>query len=312
MTMSIRDVTELVGGRLQFGPMPPLDGKLETIGRVLPTCQNVKPRDVVLWCQNQQSRDCFLEEAYARGALGIIAQRPVTPWAGRFSLTVDDTRYVLRRLAWWRGKQLRGHRVVIVDPLAPSPTYHLLCQILQQPTSEIEYATRHESEDSMLWQIIGLDPEGDNSLVHVTELPASGDWREYYAADVVVLCAETALPADRSTQECFTLVAPRLTADTHIVMPVDMINEACEIGWRGPITSYGYTNRCDVIGERTTDNELRAINGVAMTHGNRWRYAERSVLAAVAAARALGIAEIEIIKRIEGQTRGDDRRRVAS
>jgi hypothetical protein len=30
--MSIRDVTELVGGQLQFGPMPPLDGNLETIG----------------------------------------------------------------------------------------------------------------------------------------------------------------------------------------------------------------------------------------------------------------------------------------
>ena len=99
MTMSIRGVTELVGGRLQFGPMPPLDGNLETIGRILPTCQNVKPRDVVLWCQDQQPRDCFLEEAFARGARGIIAQRRVTPWAGRFSLMVQDTRYVLRRLA---------------------------------------------------------------------------------------------------------------------------------------------------------------------------------------------------------------------
>lgn len=312
MTMSIRDVRELVGGRLQFGPMPPLDGNLETIRRILPTCQNVKPRDVVLWCQDQQPRDCFLEEAYARGALGIIAQRPVTPWAGRFSLTVEDTRYVLRRLAWWQSKQLQGHRIVIVDPLAPSPAYHLLCQILRQTTNEVEYGARHESEDSMPWQIIGLDPDDDNTLVHVTELPSLSDWHESYAPDVVVLCTDTALPADRSTHERFARVAPWLTADTHVVMPVDMITEAREIGWHGPITSYGYTNRCDVIGERTTDNELRAINGIAMKHGNRWRYAEQSVLAAVAAARALQIPEIEIIKRIEGQTGGDDRRRVAS
>ncbi len=90
--MSIRDVTELVGGRLQFGPMPPLDGNRETIGRILPTCQNVRPRDVVLWGQDQEPKDCFLEEAYAQGALGIIAQRPVTPWAGRFSLAVADAR----------------------------------------------------------------------------------------------------------------------------------------------------------------------------------------------------------------------------
>ena len=311
MTMSIRDVTELVGGQLQFGPMPPLDGNLETIGRILPNCQNVKPRDVVLWCQDQQPRDCFLEEAYARGGLGIIAQRPVTPWAGRFSLLVDDTRYVLRRLAWWRGKQLRGHRIVIVDPLAPSPTYHLLCQILQQEASEIEYATWHASDDSMLWQIIGLDPAGENTLVHVTELPKSSEWHEAYAADVVILCPDTALPVDRSIQECVTTVLPQLTTDTHVVMPVEMTNQACEIGWRGPITSYGYTNRCDVIGEQTTGNELRAVNGIEITPGHRWRYAEQSVLAAVAAAQAAGIPTTESIKRIEMQ-RGDDRRRVAS
>ena len=310
--MSIRDVTELVGGRLQFGPMPPLDGILETIGRILPTCQNVKPRDVVLPWQNQQSTDCFLEEAYARGALGVIAERLVTPWAGRFSLTVDDTSYVLQRLACWRAGQLRGHRVMVVDPLTPSPTYHFLCQMLQQTTSEMEYAMEHESEGSMLWQIIGLDPDRENTLVHVTEIPTSSNWHESYAPDVLVLCVESALPADRSTEECFTLVAPRLTADMHVVMPVDMVNEACQIGWRGPITSYGCTNQCDVIGEQTTDNELLAINGIAMTPGNSWRYAERSVLAAVAAARVLEIPEFEIIKRIEGQTRGDDRRHVAS
>jgi hypothetical protein len=31
--MSIRDVTEFVGGQLQFGRMRPLDGNLETIGQ---------------------------------------------------------------------------------------------------------------------------------------------------------------------------------------------------------------------------------------------------------------------------------------
>jgi hypothetical protein len=313
MNMSIRDVRELVGGQLQFGPLPPLDGQRETIGRILPTCQNVRPRDVVLWSKNQEPRDCFLEEAYARGALGIIAQRTVAPWAGRFSLTVADARDALSRLAWWRGNKLQGRRVVIVDPLTPSPTYHLLCQILRHTTSEMEYAASYESEESMLWQIIALDPNSDNALVHVTELPSSRAERQAYAADVAVFCAETSWPLDPSSHESFADAARHLKADTHVVMPIGMVDGACEIGWRGPVTSYGFDDRCDVSGARTRNHGLRAVNGVAITPNNAWRYAEHSALAAVATARALGIAETEVIERMERQPEGDDQwRRVAS
>lgn len=312
MTTSIRDVTELVGGRLQFGPMPPVDGNLETIGRILPTCQSVRPRDVVLWCHDQVPKDCFLEEAFARGALGVIAERPVAPWPGRFSLTVTNTRDVLRRLAWWRGKKLRGKRVIIVDPLTPSPSYHLLCQILQETTTEIEYAARFESEESLLWQIIAVDPCADNTVVHVTELPSSHNWRETYAADIFVLCPDTSFALNQPTNGYLERAARQLKVDTHLVMPLETIRDAYEIGWRGPLTSYGFDNRCNVIGERTAKNDLSTVNGIAVKSNSPWRKAGQSLLAAVGTALALGIPETEIMKRIDVQSAGDNQRRVAS
>ncbi len=201
---------------------------------------------------------------------------------------------------------------MIVDPLAPSPTYHLLCQILRQTASDMEYAVRYESEESMLWQIIALDPDSDNTLIHVTEFPNSRALQKTYAADVVVLCAETSGPFDTPPNESFSHVARRLKADTHVVMPIGMADEARDVGWNAPVTTYGFDNRCDVSGQRTTNRGLRAVNGLAIADNNPWQHAEHSALAAVATARALGIAETEFMKRMEGQTAGDDQRRVAS
>lgn len=96
--LCIRDLTDIVGGRLRLGCLPPLGGELEPLGAVVVDCERVAQGDTYweLDCESGASR---ADEAFARGALGVVVSgRRVEPWAGTFSLEVDDTRAALGRL----------------------------------------------------------------------------------------------------------------------------------------------------------------------------------------------------------------------
>ena len=76
--------------------MPPRDGELAVLGRIVLQAAAVQPGDV-FWCLACPA--CDVELAYLRGALGIvISQRTVEPWPGRFCVVVDDAVAALERV----------------------------------------------------------------------------------------------------------------------------------------------------------------------------------------------------------------------
>ena len=96
MNICLIDLAELSGGKLQLAIMPPLDGVLARVRRIVLSPDVVGPGDVY-WRLAGQPGDT--EAAFLRGALAIVtAGRPIEPWPGRFSLQVDDPVAALRRL----------------------------------------------------------------------------------------------------------------------------------------------------------------------------------------------------------------------
>src|SRR6185503_18930587 len=99
--LCLRELAEIAGGRLRLGCLPPLGGEHEPLGRITTTSEHVQPGDV-FWglAAKQQNGSWRAEEAYARGALGaVVSGRRLEPWAGKFSLEVEDARTALWRLA---------------------------------------------------------------------------------------------------------------------------------------------------------------------------------------------------------------------
>jgi UDP-N-acetylmuramoyl-tripeptide--D-alanyl-D-alanine ligase len=74
----------------------------------------VQPGEVFWSVSTTPDRGNLAEEAFARGALGVVAAgRRVEPWAGTFSIEVDDPKWAL----WQLGRTLRsryGGRVIAV------------------------------------------------------------------------------------------------------------------------------------------------------------------------------------------------------
>jgi len=96
MKLCILDLIQITGGKLRLAAMPPLDGELAVIERIVLFADAVRAGDV-FWCLDR--RACDVDLAFLRGALGVVAAGPpIEPWAGRFSLRVSDPTSVLAEL----------------------------------------------------------------------------------------------------------------------------------------------------------------------------------------------------------------------
>jgi UDP-N-acetylmuramyl pentapeptide synthase len=126
--LCIRELTEIVGGRLMLGSMPPLGGEQEPLGRLVSDDQLVRGGDVVFV---GAGTSCVADLLYAQGALGVVVGgRHVEPWAGRFSLRVDDVPRALGRLATWARRQFTGTVVAVIEPHANGRITTLIDRVL--------------------------------------------------------------------------------------------------------------------------------------------------------------------------------------
>jgi hypothetical protein len=95
MPLCLVDLVQLAGGRLRLAAMPPLDGELTIVRRIVLDPTLAGPGDL-FWCLG--TGGCDAELAFLNGALGIVGAASCEPWPGRFCLQVDNPIEALRRL----------------------------------------------------------------------------------------------------------------------------------------------------------------------------------------------------------------------
>ena len=101
--LCLTDLADLVQGRLQFGPMPPLHGQWSTITRIALDSRLVTAGDLfwrlpgVPW-----QPACSTQHALFRGAAGVVAgTADIAAWPGTFCVEVDDPLTSLDCLLDW-------------------------------------------------------------------------------------------------------------------------------------------------------------------------------------------------------------------
>ncbi len=131
MSLSIQDLSAATGGRLCLAEMPPRDGGLTPIGRLVIDSRQVQPGDV-FWALPGRHADGadFAHEALARGALGVVADRPVTPLPGGFSLKVPDPQLALWELARWYRQHLTATVIAVTGSVGKTTTRQMIHSVL--------------------------------------------------------------------------------------------------------------------------------------------------------------------------------------
>ncbi len=109
--LTISDIARISGGAVKLGDLPPLGGELEPVNRIVVDSRDVRHGDL-FWAM--PGGEVYAEDAFSRGALGVVTSgRHVEPWAGKFSLLVDDTKWSLWQLAAALRRRFQGEVIAV-------------------------------------------------------------------------------------------------------------------------------------------------------------------------------------------------------
>jgi hypothetical protein len=91
LPLSIRQLAHALHGTVRLGQLPPLDGLATTAERVVFTPHAAQPGTLFWDLSTFPSASIYFpEEAFLRGATGVISPRRIEPWAGRYAIQVTD------------------------------------------------------------------------------------------------------------------------------------------------------------------------------------------------------------------------------
>jgi UDP-N-acetylmuramoyl-tripeptide--D-alanyl-D-alanine ligase len=166
MTHSIADLHRIVGGQLRLGEMPPREGECTSIGPIVTDSRAIHAGDV-FWGLPGTTHDGshFAEEALTRGACGVVTSgRWVAPWAGRWSLEVEDSAFALWRLAAWNCDRFSGRLLTIEGALGKSIAAAMTAAVLNVRLVGETIAGRADSHS------------GNKTAAALAHLPAHHDY----------------------------------------------------------------------------------------------------------------------------------------
>lgn len=131
-TFCLRQLAETIDGQLQLGSMPPLGGDLEPVGPVVTDVRRIRPGDVYWALQTAPDNlAARAEEAFARGAAGaVVSGRRLEPWAGTFSVVVEDPQSALWRLARRIRAEFTGRMLALAGSLDQTTTQRMIAAVL--------------------------------------------------------------------------------------------------------------------------------------------------------------------------------------
>ena len=167
--LCLSDLASIVGGRLRLGAMPPLGGSLEPVGRIVTDSQQLKPGDVY-WGLDAPGRHGadFAEQAFSRGAMGVVvAGRHVEPWAGKFTIQVQDANGALWQLARWARQRFAGKVIAVAGSAGKTTTSGMIDTVLRQRLTGSVRASTSDQHAGVMLSLLDLDRRDQYAVIEL-------------------------------------------------------------------------------------------------------------------------------------------------
>ena len=163
----LRDITEIIGGELQLGSLPPLDGEMQSVDRIVTDSRLVQPGDVY-WAATKWDDD-GAEMAYARGAIGVVVSgHRVEPWAGKFCIQVDDANQALWQFGQWVRDMFSGTFVLVANRADEQDLYHDIHVIAGHDLAGQSYRVSSATSSDLVLALTQLNIRHDYGVFEVS------------------------------------------------------------------------------------------------------------------------------------------------
>ncbi len=168
--LSIEELHAITQGTLTMSSMPPRGGLWAPLGRLVCDSRQIQRGDV-FWGLPGTCCDgsFFAEEALMRGAQGtIVSGRHVEPWAGCFSICVDDSLRSLRQVGQWSRRRFEGTVVHVHDFAAPGRLGQWTRQALNQDASSRIPSHCVKTETEAVLGMVNWDIDDECAIVETS------------------------------------------------------------------------------------------------------------------------------------------------
>lgn len=167
--MNISDLTleklqQIIGGKLLFCSSDPT----VPIRRLVTDSRLVETGDV-FWALSGPDHNGadFVDEAYSRGAEGLVSAHPLQQRAGIWTLQVDDTLQALRKLARWQRDRFRGTVIAVTGSVGKTTTRQMIHTVLRERLSCPECSHHLSTQCCVPLNMIALDASHDYTVIEL-------------------------------------------------------------------------------------------------------------------------------------------------
>lgn len=160
MLVTLAQLRDITGGQLRLGAMPPRHGDSTHVGPIVTDSRRIQS-EMVFWglCGPRFDGSCFAEDALVRGASGVVTQRDVEPWAGRWSICVADSLRSLWALAHWHRQQFTGSVVGVTGSVGKTTTRLMIDTVLGSKFSGITSPHNYNNHVGVPLSLLRLEQE---------------------------------------------------------------------------------------------------------------------------------------------------------
>ena len=296
-----------LGGFLRRANDQETPAQQQPLGRVVTDSREVQPGDVFWALPGTQHNGAeFAEDAFARGASGVVTQQSVSapPW-GCWTLQVDNSLTALWQWAAWVRQQFRGTLIAVTGSVGKTTTRQMIYAALSQTLRGSASPKNYNNQVGVPLSLLQLEPDHDFAVIELgaSALGEIAALARLVAPQIGVLTSigQAHLPGFGSQQAIASAKAElldQLPADGLAVMNGDdlWLHRVADRS-AAPVMWVGRRSDCSLTADRVRcqDGWLSCTVAAEEYRVPVWgRHYLTSVLCAIAVARSLGVSPAHI------------------
>ncbi len=313
MDVTLKQLHQVVGGRLRLATLAPPHGEDARVGRVVVDSRQVQPGDV-FWGLAGTRRDGgdFAEEALARGAQGVVmSKRYVQPPPRSWSLEVEGSYQSLLKLAAWNRSRFRGRVVAVTGSVGKTTTRQMIRAVLEHGHCGTSSPKNYNNHVGVPLSMLALEQRHDFAVL---ELAASESGEIERLASlcrphigVITRIGDAHLGGFGSLEAVAAAKVELLGAlepeGVAVLAGDDERLRRAAASCRAKIVWFGRGLENDLVATNVESHDGRLtfdVDGAHMSVAVWGRHHLSSALAAVAVGRLLGMRDAEISRGLDG------------
>lgn len=307
MEVTLKQLHEVLGGRLRLATLAPRHGENTRLGRIVVDSRQVQQGDVFWGLPGSKFNGGeFAGEALARGAQGVVvSRRYVQPTPRSWSLEVDDAQQALLKLAAWNRDRFGGRVVAVTGSVGKTTTRQMIRAVLERAHTGTASPKNYNNHVGVPLSMLAMDSRHDFAVLELAA-NASGEIGQLAALcrpelGVITRIGDAHLGGFGSLDAVAAAKTELLAAlpanGVAVLAGDDDRLRRAAIGCPSKIVWFGRSLENDLVATNIESHDGRLtfdVDGTHMSVSVWGRHYLSSALAAVAVGRLFGMRDAEI------------------